>query len=186
LTTLNLSGNDIGPTLPSMISSLNLLEELNVADNQLTKLDDLPEGLVSLYAARNHLGGMLSLNNKSGAALSCLTEVHVKGNRLIGVHPGMGAACESLDFLDLSDNRVVEVAKIVGGIKEMKELRELTVGGNKCTPRDENGKVYGAACLEWWYEVLSGGAGELEILDDLLCTGDDVKETVAGLKRKVS
>ena len=35
------------------------------------------------------------------------------------------------------------------------QLRELNASGNPCTPRDENGNVYGKEAMEWWYALVA-------------------------------
>jgi Leucine-rich repeat (LRR) protein len=61
LETLLVAGNELGPELPRTLASLEALEELNVNDNHVSNLRNVPQNLQSLHINRNHLKDTLKV-----------------------------------------------------------------------------------------------------------------------------
>ena len=158
LTTLLLNSNELtGSSLPHPIQDLHNLSEVQVSDNMLTGLSGVPRNVSVLMACRNHLSHpSLGLGS---SPLPNLTELHLKGNRLISLPTNLGRIAPQLDLLDVSDNRLSSLECLVGDrnspspLGSLPNLRELYVAGNPCTPRDVNGFVAGPQAMEWWYAV---------------------------------
>ena len=120
LEAVNISGNDLGSSLPKCFSSMSKLSELQVSDNHLDTLQhNLPTSLVSLTASRNHLSGRLSV-----CSLPNLTELHIAANRITGLPPNLHLSLPLLDLLDISDNRIAKVYNISSSIGKLEEVRE--------------------------------------------------------------
>lgn len=64
LEALLMAGNELGPELPKTLASLNTLEELNVNDNHVNSLKNVPKNLLSLHLNRNHLEGTLKVRGR--------------------------------------------------------------------------------------------------------------------------
>ena len=89
-----------------------------------------------------------------------------------------------LDMLDVTGNRISSLSLISDALQGMKELRELNVSGNPCTPRDVNGNIYGDECMSWWYAIVAR-TPQVEVLDDMVCTSEDVVRTAKLKKREM-
>ena len=175
-----MAGNEFGPELPRSLASLKPLEKLNMNNNHISSLKNLPPNLHALHLNRNHLKDTLRMPNP----LLHLAELHISGNRLAGLPDNLHLSVPMLDLLDMTDNRVEDLKLICNAVQRMKELKELNVSGNLCTPRDINGNIYGDKCMNWWYRVVASSP-QVEILDDLVCTSDDVVRTAKIKKREV-
>ncbi|GMH73965.1 hypothetical protein TrRE_jg4096, partial [Triparma retinervis] len=180
LETLLVAGNELGPELPRTLASLEALEELNVNANHVSNLKNVPQNLQSLHINRNHLKDTLKFPNP----LVHLTELHISGNRLTGLPASLHLSLPMLDLLDVTSNRIADLKSICNSVSGMKELRELNASGNPCTPLDVNGNIYGDACMDWWYEIAASGP-QIEVLDDMVCTTEDVLRAKNLKKREV-
>jgi Leucine-rich repeat (LRR) protein len=97
-------------SLPAAIGELTALERLDVGDNQLTRLPELPAGLRELYVYDNQLARL--------PALPALRVLDANRNRLDEV-----AALRDLDFAYLAGNRLTAPPATSG-------VRYLNVGDN--------------------------------------------------------
>ncbi|BDA49887.1 Leucine-rich repeat-containing protein 40 [Coccomyxa sp. Obi] len=124
LTSLNLSQNLIGGSLPESISCLSRLSFLDASRNKMTSL---PDGIGGCSALVELLLGYNDIQHlpPSLDRLSALRTLDLRGNRL-GSFPA--AACAlSLSLLDLKDNDLSTLPPELG---RMTTLRALPLSGN--------------------------------------------------------
>jgi Leucine-rich repeat (LRR) protein len=105
-------------TLPTTLSSLEKLEELDISHNRLTVLPDLHiEGLSVLNCVGNDLKGF----PPSLSALTGLTELNAQMNLVDELPPAIGGLV-SLRKLKLKKNLIREFPKEIGGMTSLEEL----------------------------------------------------------------
>eukprot|EP00519_Triparma_laevis_P006230 CAMPEP_0182498720 /NCGR_PEP_ID=MMETSP1321-20130603/6829_1 /TAXON_ID=91990 /ORGANISM="Bolidomonas sp., Strain RCC1657" /LENGTH=885 /DNA_ID=CAMNT_0024702813 /DNA_START=148 /DNA_END=2801 /DNA_ORIENTATION=- len=180
ISTLIISGNELGGSVPKCIAAMNKLEELQISDNHVETLQyNLPGSLISLMANRNHISAQLVMS-----PLPNLTELHIAGNRITSLPVNLHITLPKLDLLDISDNRIDDLRNITNAVSKMKELREMNASKNPCTPLDVNGNVYGEQAMEWWYALVSM-APQIECLDDMLANSEDVVKSKKSKRREL-
>jgi Leucine-rich repeat (LRR) protein len=104
--------------LPTTLSSLDKLEELDISHNRLTSLPDLNiEGLSVLNCVGNDLKGF----PPSLSALTGLTELNAQMNLVDELPPAIGGLV-SLRKLKLKKNLIREFPKEIGGMTSLEEL----------------------------------------------------------------
>lgn len=140
--------------LPGAIAGLSQIERLDVGDNRLTALPELPASLRELYVDDNQLAALpalpaltvLDANRNQLAALPAITGidfVYLARNRLVSVPEIRGVR-----YLNVSDNPLGHLALEDAAIEELRAenaqlrslaierllgLRELALRGNQLT-----------------------------------------------------
>jgi Leucine-rich repeat (LRR) protein/GTPase SAR1 family protein len=127
LTELDLSSNQL-TSLPDWLGNLTGLTELNLSGNQLTSLPDSLgnlTGLTELGLSQNELSSLPdSLGN-----LTSLTELDLSGNKLTSLPDWLGNLT-GLTELDLNGNKLTSLPDSLGNLTG---LTELDLSGNKLT-----------------------------------------------------
>ncbi len=143
LSTLDLSGNALGPvapkelvllksltvlrlsrakiaSFPQEISSLAHLKELDISHNSIRKIEPADcaglLSLTSLNASHNRMDGCEFLSQ-----LSSIVRLNLSKNALRAL-PEDVAVCESLRFVDLSKNRLVQLPDCMAQLNNLEEI----------------------------------------------------------------
>jgi len=102
------------------------LENLDLAFNCLTSVESLAP-LCKLSTLKLDGNKLSSLEGVSWSELKQLTSLTAVGNEIAVLPPEVGLAGESLQHLDLSENKLVALPEEVC---ELKKLKDLAAGGN--------------------------------------------------------
>ena len=152
LHTLDLSFNQLSKIVTEVFSSLTSLQFLFLQNNLIQKMDatafanqlqlksiDLSQNQISSIADKlfSQLGNLLSLKMEenliedlSNVTFKCanVLEMSLKGNLLTRV-PAFIKNCHSIATVDLSNNKIVEIAN--GSFAELDNLNQLNLSQNK-------------------------------------------------------
>gem|GEM_PF-3113755 len=127
---LNLAGNNLTGSIPSVLANLSSLELINLSSNQLS--GSIPVGLGSLALLReldlSMNGGLTGSIPSDLGQLSFLNRLILAGNQLDGFIPAALGNLSALRELDLSSNRLIGSIPIELG--QLANLEQLDLGYN--------------------------------------------------------
>ncbi|KAK8389953.1 hypothetical protein O3P69_012872 [Scylla paramamosain] len=147
----NLRSLVVQDTQVSVLPRMHALSRLEVLKVEGSRVASIPSSafkfmpnMKKVHITRSRLR-RLEANALEG--LVYLKEVNLSGNAIEWVHPNAFRTLASVRLLDLSGNRLQEAASVVAAVREVRELRRLSLSHNGLT-RVSRGAFVDLAALE--------------------------------------
>lgn len=164
LRVLDLSYNELDGGSLAELRSLTRLEELDITHNHVASLRALAplRSLETLRAGENHVE---ALSPETLPPSMSVAELYLPRNRISSASD-LAGLLPSVDVLDLADNRLPSLSQLLLALAPLQDLRELTVQGNPCAPREDAEVPQTAMRFEQWTRELRQALPRLECADE--------------------